>query len=290
MTLKMMALFPVLALAAVNAGCDDFDMDVGGARVEAPFHYNYEVNPGVRVELETFNGSVEVRSWDENKVDISGTKYANSPALRDGIRIDAHATPGSVTVRAIQPSQHHGNMGAKFVVRVPRSATLDRIVSSNGGIRVENVNGSVRAQTSNGAVNLSQIQGPVDVETSNGGIDLTGVVGSAKLETSNGHIHADHLTGVVEATSSNGDINLVFANAPKSDIHASTSNSAIEISMPSSSPARIRADTSNGRITSDFEVTNPINASKTHLEGAVNGGGPLLELSTSNGSIKIVKP
>lgn len=290
MNLKTLAFLPVVALAAVTAGCDDFDIDMGGARVEAPFHYSYDVKPGVRLELETFNGSVEVRSWDQNKVDISGTKFANSAALRDAIRIDTHATPDDVTVRAVRPNEHHGNMGAKFVLRVPRNVSIDRIVNSNGAIHVENVSGPVHAHSSNGGITLSQITGPVGAETSNGGIDLSDVSGNATLETSNGRIHADHITGTVEATSSNGDIHLAFSNSPKNDIHASTSNSSIEISMPSSSSARIRANTSNGSISTDFDVANQGASSKTHLEGSVNGGGPLLDLSTSNGSIKIVKP
>ena len=289
MNLNTLYLLPVLALAAVTAGCDDFEMDMGGAKVEAPFHYSYDVKPGAHLELETFNGSVEIRSWDQNKIDISGTKFASSAALRDEIRIDTHSTPDSVTIRVVRPSEHRGNMGAKFEVRVPRSVSLDRLVSSNGAVKVENVQGPVHVHTSNGGVTFSQVQGPVDAETNNGGIDLSDVTGSAKLETSNGHIHADHVTGPVEATSSNGDIHLAFVTAPKSDIHASTSNSSIEVSMPSSSPVRVRADTSNGSITSDFEVASG-SSTKTHLEGAVNGGGPLIDLSTSNGSIKVVKP
>jgi DUF4097 and DUF4098 domain-containing protein YvlB len=290
MNLKTLAFIPVLALAGATVGCDDFDMDMGGARVEAPFHYSYDVNPGAHFELETFNGNVEIRSWDQNKVDISGTKFANSAALRDAIRIDTHATPDSVTIRTVRPSEHHGNMGAKFIVRVPHAMALDRIVNSNGGIRVENVAGPVHASTSNGGVTLSQIQGAVNADTSNGGIDLTDVTGNATLETSNGRIHVDHIVGVVQATSSNGEISLAFANAPKNDVHASTSNSSIEVSMPSSSPVRLRADTSNGSISSEFDVSSQGTASKNHLEGAINGGGPLLDLSTSNGSIKVVKP
>ena len=291
MNRTVLAFLPVLALAALTAACDDFEMDFGnGQHVEAPFHVGYDVHPGAHLDLETFNGSVEIRSWDQNKVDISGTKYANSATLRDAIRIDTTGTPDSVTVRVVRPSEHHGNMGAKFVIRVPHDIVLNRIVSSNGAVRVENTNGSVHIQTSNGGINLTQIHGTVDAETSNGGIDLSDVVGNATLTSSNGHIRADHISGTVEASSSNGGITLALDAPPKSNIHASTSNSGIEVSMPAASAARVRAETSNGSISSDFQVSTQGTISKTHLEGAINGGGPLLDLSTSNGSIKIVKP
>ena len=292
MNRTVLTLLPVIALASANVACDDFDLDFGGGgqRVEAPFHYSYDIHPGGRLEIETFNGSVEIRSWDQNKVDISGTKYANSAALRDALRIDANAGPNSVTLRVVKPTDHHGNMGAKFVVRVPRDITLDRIVSSNGAIRVEDVSGMVHAHTSNGGVNLSQLHGPVNAETSNGAIEVSELTGNAVLHTSNGHIQADHVSGTVEAESSNGSITLNFDAPPKSDIHATTSNSSIELSMPANSPARLRADTSNGSITSDFDVSQQRAVSKNHLEGTVNGGGPLLALETSNGSIKVTKP
>ncbi len=290
MNRQALTLIPLITLALATVACDEMDMDFAGPKVEAPFHYSFDAKPGERLDLETFNGSVEIRAWDQNKVDISGTKYASSAALRDAIRIDANGTGSGVSVRAVRPSEHHGNMGAKFVVRVPHDIALDRIITSNGSIRVDEINGPVHVHSSNGSVTLTHIHGAVDAETSNSAIDLTELTGNAVLHTNNGHIHADHVNGLVEATSSNGSITVSFDAPPKNDVHAETSNSSIEITMPASSPARIRANTSNGSITSDFDVAGKSADSKNHLEGTVNGGGPLLDLETSNGSIKIVKP
>ena len=290
MTPKAVALVPLFVLAVAGTACHDMEMDFYGQHVEAPFHYSFDAKPGERLDLETFNGSVEIRAWDQNKVDISGTKYGNTAALRDSIRIDANGTGSGVSVRAVRPSEHRGSMGAKFVVRVPHDIALDRIITSNGSIRVDEINGPVHVHSSNGSLNLSHIHGSVDAETSNSAIDVTELTGNAVLRTDNGHIHADHVNGLVEATSSNGAITLAFDTAPKNDVHVETSNSSIEISMPANSPARIRANTSNGSISSDFDVAGKDPDSKTHLGGSVNGGGPLLDLNTSNGSIKIVKP
>jgi hypothetical protein len=280
----------VVALAGMTAACDDMDIDLGGQKYEAPFHYGFDVHPGARLDLETFNGAVEIHSWDQNKVDISGTKFANSTALRDSIKIDATGTPDSVTVRAIRPPEHHGSMGAKFVVHVPKNIILDHITNSNGGVRIDGVDGSVNARTSNGAIHVEKVNGPVEATTSNGSIEVTDATGNLMMHTSNGHIQADHVTGTVEAESSNGSITLNFTAAPKNNVHATTSNSSIEISLPESAAVRVRASTSNGSISSDYEVAQSGDNSKNHLEGAIHGGGPLLDLETSNGSIKIVKP
>jgi hypothetical protein len=281
----------VLAGSCATVACDDMDIDFGGGpKVETPFHYSYDVKPGGRLELETFNGSVEIRSWDQNKVDVSGTKSAGTAALNALIKIDSHATADGVEVRAIHPNEHHGNMGVRFVVRVPHSFELDRITSSNGQVKVEDLDGAVRVHTSNGGIHLSQIKGNVDATTSNGAIELNELNGRAVLSTSNSHIQGDHLSGPVDATTSNGSINIAFATPPKSDIHAETNNSSIEISMPESSAVRVRASTSNSSITSDFDVDKSGTVSKDHLEGTIHGGGPMLDLHTSNGSIRLAKP
>jgi hypothetical protein len=49
------------------------------------------------------------------------------------------------------------------------------------------------------------------------------------------------------------------------------------------------ARTSNASISSDFDVSSRGFGDKHHLEGTIGSGGPVLDLSTSNGSIKVVR-
>jgi len=59
--------------------------------------------------------------------------------------------------------------------------------------------------------------------------------------------------------------------------------------MPPSINAQVRAHTSNGTISSDFDVKVQGTISKHSLEGAIGSGGPVLDLSTSNGSVHLEK-
>jgi hypothetical protein len=60
--------------------------------------------------------------------------------------------------------------------------------------------------------------------------------------------------------------------------------------MPSSAGAVLHAHTTNGSISSDFDVSvRGGMLSKHRLEGTIGSGGPMLDLGTSNGSIKIVR-
>jgi DUF4097 and DUF4098 domain-containing protein YvlB len=72
-------------------------------------------------------------------------------------------------------------------------------------------------------------------------------------------------------------------------VRAHTSNSGITLHLPGEVNARLSASTSNGSISSDFEMRMRGQFDKHHLEGSLGNGGPLIDLSTSNGSIRIVR-
>ena len=92
----------------------------------------------------------------------------------------------------------------------------------------------------------------------------------------------------VRLESSNGHIELTMDSAR--DVHASTSNSSITVRMPASVNADLNAHTSNSSITSDFDVNvHGGTISKRRMEGRIGNGGPMLDLGTSNGSIKLLR-
>jgi hypothetical protein len=102
--------------------------------------------------------------------------------------------------------------------------------------------------------------------------------------TSNGAIRISSVTGPLNLITSNGTI--VVEDAGSSEIHAHTSNGAIDIGLAPRSSARISAHTSNGRIQSDFPVVKQQRGTD-YLQGQIGSGGPLLDLTTSNGVIRI---
>jgi len=194
-------------------------------------------------------------------------------------------------VRTLRPeNDRHGNLGAKYVIRVPRQTELERIHSSNGSLRVENIDGNVTLQTSNGSVHLAGIHGNVDAHSSNGSVEVRKVDGRMTFHTSNGSVRAENVHGGVSATTSNGSVDLELEAPEGSDVTASTSNGGITVRLPASTNATINAHTSgHDRIYSDFDVTVRGQLARSRLEGAIGGGGPRIELSTSNGNIRLLK-
>jgi len=70
-------LLPCAALLAL-AGCDIDEAFADSQRFTEDFHHSYALKSGGRFELESFNGSVEISGWDQDKVEINGTKYAST--------------------------------------------------------------------------------------------------------------------------------------------------------------------------------------------------------------------
>jgi len=212
------------------SGCDIEDFS--GARYNKDFHYGFPLNAGGKVTIETFNGGIEVSGWDQNNVDISGTKYGPTPEIADQVEVTVDHSPASVSVRVQRPSIHRGNIGAKFVVKVPRTAIVDYLSSSNGSIRVTDATGPARLRTSNGGIRVAGLSGGLEAHTSNGGITVR---------------------------------------------------------LPEGVDARVSAHTSNAHVTSDFDVRMQGEIERHRMEGVIGKGGPLLDLSTSNGSIRLAR-
>ena len=302
-------ILPAIAAGlVVLAGCDIEDLG-GFERYHEDFHYSYPLKAGGRLSVEGFNGSVEVSVWDQETVDISGTKYARTQEDTHDLKIEVDHSADSVSVRAIRPSLRRGNYGARFAIKVPRGVVLERVTTSNGAIRASDGAGPARLKTSNGHVEVRRLKGSLNAETSNGPVELQDIDGAVDVRTSNGHIRAEGIRGALDATtsnsnihatlekvdgavrvqSSNGGIDLSLPPNTQSAVRAHTSNSGITLHLPGEVNARLSAGTSNASISTDFEMRMRGEISKHHIEGSIGNGGPLIDLSTSNGQIRIMK-
>jgi hypothetical protein len=305
---------PKLLLPAVAAGllcltaCDVVDFP-GMERFSRDFHYSYTLGAKGRLSVETFNGSIEISGWDQNTVDISGTKYGPSQRAADDLKVDINNSPDSVSIRVLRSSERRNNQGARFVIKVPRAALLDRITTSNGAIRTTGGNGPARLKTSNGQIHVDGLRGSLDAQTSNGAVELLDVDGDVVAHTSNGRIHAERLNGTLEATTSNGGVHADLTRPDRSvrvetsngpveltlpegfsrDLRVNTNNSGITLHLPMAMSAHIVARTSNSSISTDFDVRMQGEFSKNHMDATIGGGGALLDLSTSNGNIRLLK-
>jgi len=305
----------LLGIVALFAGCD-INIDDWGSfgdahAYEKPFHYSYALKAGGRLDIENFNGSIEITGWDRDEVEIDGVQYGSTPELRDAIKIDVAASTDLVRIRTVRPPERHGSLGAKYIIKAPRKLDLDRVTSPNGSMKVDDIEGRVRLRTSNGSVRTARLRGSLDVQTSNGAVDVEELDGPATLRTTNGRVTAGGIRGTLEASStngsiharltkpephrsvkletSNGSIELVMDSLADNDIRASTSNGGITVKLPSAANAHVHAHTTHNSVHTDFDLRGQVNWKKSELDGEIGNGGPAVELTSSNGSIRLLK-
>lgn len=299
------------AITLVAMGCitpplqvrDDFSLTAGWEGFE-------------RVEVNTRNGRVELRSAAVKDVEISGFKCLNVWSLADGERMlpelevyaGAHAArPDTLLIELRVPETlRHNNPSASFVVAVPQPCAVNIDTSNgsievaglkgdvdldtnNGHIEVTDVDGRVRADTSNGRVVVEDVRGDVLADTSNGRILARRITGRCELYTSNGSVRVEQADGELEVRTSNGGVDVDADPSAGARVNVTTSNGSIRMRVPESFGADIDLRTSNGRITTALgsATFRHIKAGRDRFAAEMNGGGGVLRASTSNGRIEL---
>ena len=210
-----MRLFRLAPFVLFLAGCD-IEAMAPGPREQEEFQMNFPLLSVGRLLIENYNGSVEITGWDQESVEIHGTKFANTKEQLKEVRIDGSAVSAdSVIVQTVPQMARRGNTGAHYVIGLPRCVQLERITSSNGSARVDGREGPAKIQTSNGAVRIGQHKGNLDE-----------AFGSLDTSTSNGSIVATLAETPADKTqrftTTNGGIELTVKSRLLSDLRVST--------------------------------------------------------------------
>ncbi|MCS6953101.1 MAG: hypothetical protein RMK57_11990 [Bryobacterales bacterium] len=307
----------------VSAGVAVIPIAELAAQAQAPrfredFRYTLSLKAAGKLHVENFNGAVHIAGWNQNRAEVTGTKYAPSKDLLQAVKVDVEADGDSLRIRTERSGDRRGDLGARYLIRLPRRLTQTRIENTNGAVQVENLEGEVRLRTSNGSVRVAGLVGQLEAETSNAGVDLQNVDGELVVRTSNGSIRGQGVRGTLDARTSNGAIQVafrqVFGRRPirlitsnqsidlqlpdvRLEVEAVTSNAGITVRLPANASADLRAEAPNGSITTDFDVRPrepgekpKAEGVKTKLEGIIGRGGPRLEIKTTNGPIRLLKP
>lgn len=93
----------------------------------------------------------------------------------------------------------------------------------------------------------------------------------------------------VRVETHNGSIDLALPAGLASDVRAHTNNSSVTVRLAEPVNVRVSARTSNSSISSEFDAVMHGDLRRNEFEGSIGKGGPLLDLSSSNGAIRIVR-
>jgi hypothetical protein len=231
--------------------------------------------PDGTVSVETFKGSVTVRAWDSPGVKVyaqvepDGTSAYDAEKVQNTeVRIESSGS--SLSIKSdYSKLEHHGSgfIGAfneegnyplvNYTISMPRTCKLD-IKDHKSKTTVSGLSAAVSINTFKGSVVVSGLEGPIDLQTFKGDakVAFAGLVRDSRFDTNKGEIE------VVIPRS--GGFNL------QSDLgRRGALDSNIDLSsLSQGTPARGYKQAEN-------------------YAGAVNGGGPLVRVSTEKGHIRL---
>lgn len=252
-------LLPVLA---GFAGCDLMTAGMN-SQATTEWHKTYQLAPDGRIEIGNTNGKIEVEPSNGTTVDVVAVKKAHgaddaaAKAALDRITIAEDVSPSHIKIETKLPSNSggfhflSGGMSVEYHVKVPAGAE-------------------------------------VHATTTNGGIDITGVRGAVVAETTNGEIDGHDIGGEIRAETTNGGVDVEVTRVAEGGISLSCTNGGVGLKLPRDAKATISAHVTNGGIDSNgLSIEASGENTRRDLEGRLNGGGPKVQLETTNGGVSI---
>jgi Toastrack DUF4097 len=289
------ALYFGFAVAFAAAGCIDvIGADANKYVEREDKHFAVSGTPDVR--LATFDGAIEIRSWDKADVHVVVEKRGASKEAVDTIEVQTQHSGNSVTVEARVPKSdgfdiHFNNFrSAKLIVSVPEHANIVAR-SGDGSIDAERVTGRVELRSGDGAIRARDLDGPVKVQTGDGSIALDAVSGSLDVQTGDGSVRARGRFTSVRARTCDGSVAIRAdsGSKPTDDWDITTGDGSITFEVPDDFGGELDAHTGDGRVRlSDLTLSNVTGEiGQRTVRGRLGSGGPNIRLRTGDGSITL---
>jgi hypothetical protein len=281
--------------ALLTAGCE-ISVDAGPYSVHE--EKRFTVNGTPELSLVTFDGSVEIRSWDKPEVLVEIEKRASDKTYADAIQVRAEQSGNSITLEVRKPDGPERALGfrvspsARVIASVPRqcnvvarsgdgSITIERVTgkielrTGDGGVRGTDLAGSLFVHTGDGSMRFDDVDGSVDLESGDGGARLTGKLQSVKLKTGDGS---------VEVMAAEG-------SAMTSDWEIRTGDGGLRLELPSGFSATLDASSGDGGVRvrgfGDPTSGSRDGDSGGDLRRPLNAGGKTLRLRSESGTITV---
>jgi Toastrack DUF4097 len=279
-------------LVLLSAAC----VDISGANSGWPTYRDekrFSVEGKPQVVLSTFDGSIEIRSWDRPDVLVVVERRAANESAAAAIQVNSAQQGNRVSVDVKATSRNFGWwMGggdASLIVSVPQSADI-QASSGDGAITLDHVNGTIALRSGDGRIQAANSSGEVSVATGDGSIELDHVDGTIEANTGDGRVKAvGRFTGV-RARSGDGSIAIQAdpGSSAGSDWNITSGDGSITLQIPDGFNAALDARTGDGGIHLDgVNITGSATITKNSASGQLGSGGRALRVRTGDGSITL---
>lgn len=293
----------VLIAAAVLtlAGCE---VNLNSEGIVSRETKTFKVAGIPEVDLDTFDGSIEIHSWDRDEVEVEIEKRAMEQSLVDEMKIVAEQQGNKIVLKVSGPSRYESKgiqIGVNFSptarlrVALPRRSHVTA-KSNDGSIAIEDVSGRITLTTGDGSVRATRLAGEILVRSGDGAIRMDNVEGKLDFETDDGSISGEAKPTALRAHTGDGSVRIEVQRESKMDADwdVQTSDGSVVITLPSDFNAEIDAESRDGSVRSNHPSIKDERRDgedreerRRALKATLGAGGRLLKVRTGDGSIRI---
>jgi DUF4097 and DUF4098 domain-containing protein YvlB len=247
------------------------------------------------VRATTFDGSIQVQSWDNPDVLVEIEKRGPTKAALDDIQVYAAQDGNSITVEARRPTGHtvhvfglNVSSTARLVVWVPKRADI-HARSGDGSVSLEHLDGKLEAHTGDGSVRANDVSGALNLSSGDGSITVENARGQLQVDTGDGSVNVSGKLAVVRLHS--GDGSMVYRAEPGTkmddDWEVTTGDGSVTLYLPPDFSAELDAHTGDGSVRSDLYGDDRAAVNGGSLRSRIGAGGKVLRIRTSDGSVRL---
>jgi hypothetical protein len=258
---KPAALSALLILVAATAVADD-------TRV---VRKQVEIRPDGRVSLDTFKGTVRIRTWNQPKVEIVATIAPDPSGEKQDERV-------KLTEVRISSSSGHVDIESDYSeASQVREGFFATIFGVSGGT-MPFVNYEIQMPVS----------ASLEIEDHKSDMSVSGLAGDLLIETHKGSAKVTAQSGPVRVETHKGTIDVDFAALAKPS-RFETHKGTITLRIPTGARFDVLLDDDSAEFNSDFAMVIERTDDGASVKAHVNGGGPALRVETHKGEIKLVR-
>ncbi|MHB9028932.1 MAG: DUF4097 family beta strand repeat-containing protein [Candidatus Latescibacterota bacterium] len=267
------------------------------AETTEDFHRTYPLPAGAPVRVSNSSGKVEIASWDQPYADIRAVKRTRQDrADLERISIEVHADSvldiRTVYDRSRQRSRDGGgflswlfggtNFGSQpwvdYIIRIPRTARLELVQTSNGDIEVRDAGGDAALQASSGGITVEGVSGMLDIRSSSGDITAQGC-SLRYVQSSSGAVRLRDIQGDFPLKTSSGDVEITGAEG-RIDAHSSSGGYLVKDAR-----GTVSIETSSGEIRAENSVLSSVHTTSGDIR--LKGVRGDLRIRTSSGTVQV---
>jgi hypothetical protein len=228
---------------------------------------------------------------------------------------------GSIIRIGELPNELTHNISISYVVTVPVQTRLVANTGS-GSQEIGSIRGPVNANTGSGSIHVGAIQDTVDVRSGSGSLEVDGAKGRAEASSGSGRIRMRSIAGDARAHTGSGSIEVeqtaegrvdvssgsgtIRVDGARGALNASNGSGSIDVSGTPTAAWTIDAASGSVRLglspdaaftlnartnSGDIQVSHPLTVTELRrgreLHGLSKGGGPIVSVESSSGSISI---